>query len=187
MIAKSKKSLFIALVAVVTIVASQGLYARGGMMGGGWSSSGSTTDTSDSTADTSTTTSTDPYVSRRGGNGPLTEQVCRNCHENLELFPMLRVNNPSRHHALIGMTIEHTTSPNGTIGQPYECQSCHVFGWSAETQTYEFTAFRDCLHCHSLDTVSGKHGNRHHATATARSRQCHVCHGTGGMGGMGGM
>ena len=135
--------------------------------------------------------------------GDVREEICRNCHEDLEGLPMLKTTNPNRHHLLNGTPIPSLNqskapdAPGGTPGEPYNCLSCHSLIWRGRG---EIQPFRDCLLCHPVWRVTGPpmHGNNvHHETETFQQRRCMVCHGrpggiagdgdtTTGGGGMGG-
>ena len=128
--------------------------------------------------------------------GEPTEPQCRNCHDNVAEFPMLKHRNPDRHHLLIGSIIppiSQSKAPDAlgakNSGTPYNCFSCHYFATNPETGTHTITEpFRDCLQCHPVWRVTGSPmtgRNVHHFTQTFQQRRCHVCHGGGGMGGGG--
>ncbi len=111
----------------------------------------------------------------------VTAVKCRVCHEKLfntgvsPLSDWLEMRNPDKHHLKVGTPVEHTTGPPGaTLGDVYDCTSCHRFTWDAETTSYKFDVFRDCLYCHPASTVEGRPmSNRH----PMRGRPCNVCHG----------
>ena len=127
--------------------------------------------------------STDYDSSYGGRGGTLTEDDCRNCHENLDYFPQLVDTNPGKHHILVGLHIPSwTIAPYGNAGENYDCFSCHTVD---QTDDLEFQAsvIRDCLQCHPVRTVTGYSGNVHHETPTARARRCGVCHDWGWSGG----
>ncbi len=130
--------------------------------------------------------------------GDVREEICRNCHEDLEALPMLKARNPDRHHLLIGTPIPSLSqskapdAPGGTPGEPYNCFSCHTLTWEGKG---DIQPFRDCLICHPVWRVTGspmRGTNVHHETETFRQHDCWVCHSrTGGLagesgGGMGG-
>ncbi len=133
--------------------------------------------------------------------GDVREEICRNCHEDLEALPMLKIWNRDKHHLLIGTPIPPLSqskapdAPGGTSGEPYNCFSCHTLTWSGRG---DIQPFRDCLICHPVWRVTGapmRGANVHHETETFRQRQCWTCHSrTGGIaadggtsgGGMGG-
>ncbi len=131
----------------------------------------------------------------------ITAVKCRVCHEKLfesgvtPLADWLEMRNPDKHHLKVGTPVTRTTGPPGAVlGDVYDCTSCHRFTWDAETSSYQFDIFRDCLYCHPPSTVDGPPmSNRH----PMRGLPCNVCHGitiyddgsyeyTGGSGGMGG-
>ncbi|VAW48086.1 hypothetical protein MNBD_GAMMA04-535 [hydrothermal vent metagenome] len=107
-------------------------------------------------------------------DGPPTAPQCRNCHYDLERFPLLGLylglRNPDRHHLLIGTTIpprSRSKAPDALgandSGQPYQCLSCHklegidpITGERGETGITE--PFRDCLQCHPAWIVTGPPG-----------------------------
>ena len=126
--------------------------------------------------------------------GAPTEPQCRNCHDDLANFSMLKTNNRDRHHMIIGSiipAINRSKAPNaigaGNTGTPYTCLSCHVFALDAETGArWIIEPFRDCLQCHPVHRVTGmpmRGNNVHHETQTFQQRRCFVCHNRGGMGG----
>ncbi len=140
----------------------------------------------------------------RGGKDLFGNEVtavkCRVCHEkrfnkgDSPLVEWLGVRNPDKHHLKVGTEVKCSTAPPGvTLGDVYDCTSCHRFTWDAETVSYKFDIFRDCLYCHPANTVAGPpRSNRH----PMMGLPCNVCHGiriyndgtydyTGG-GGMGG-
>lgn len=142
-------------------------------------------------------------------DGPPTAPQCRNCHYDLERFPMLGLNlgirNPDRHHLLIGSIIppiSRSKAPDAVgakdSGALYECFSCHVMKLDLVTLENEFIEpFRDCLQCHPAWIVTGGPGGmggRGGANGTESEignvhmdqnplflqRQCRVCHTRGG-------
>lgn len=143
--------------------------------------------------------------------GDVREEICRNCHEDLEGLPMLQMRNPDRHHVLIGTPIpplaqsKAPDAPGGTPGEPYNCFSCHTFEMDSVLDSFSIAPFRDCLQCHPVWRVTGRPGmggmggmggggnNVHHETVTFQQRRCSVCHSRpgglpsdgGGGGGMG--
>jgi len=120
--------------------------------------------------------------------GDVREEICRNCHEDIEGLPMLEIRNPDKHHLLYGTPIppldqsKAPDAPGGEPGEPYGCFSCHALVW---TDSGELQPFRDCLLCHPIWRVTGSpmHGtNVHHETETFQQRKCWVCHSrTGGI------
>ncbi|MCF6281791.1 MAG: hypothetical protein L3J28_06185 [Candidatus Polarisedimenticolaceae bacterium] len=119
-------------------------------------------------------------------DGYPTEEACRNCHEDLENFPMLEMVNPDRHHTLVGTPIPYLEqskapdAPGGTPGDPYGCMACHEYVWDIMQMAYVIKPFSDCLQCHPVSVVTGSpmtRGNVHHQTETFLQRNCHVCHG----------
>ncbi len=140
--------------------------------------------------------------------GDVREEICRNCHEDLEALPMLKIRNPDKHHLLIKTPIPSLSqskapdAPGATnTGEPYNCLSCHTLIWEGKG---DIQPFRDCLICHPVWRVTGppmRGNNVHHETETFRQRKCWTCHsrtgglaaegdtttGGGGMGGGGGM
>ena len=133
----------------------------------------------------------------------VTAVKCRVCHEkrfnkgDSPLAEWLGMRNPDKHHLKVGTEVKCTTGPPGaTLGDVYDCTSCHRFVWDAESVSYKFDVFRDCLYCHPESTVTGPPmSNRH----PMMGRPCNVCHGItiyddgtydytggGGMGGRGG-
>ena len=134
-------------------------------------------------------------------DGPPTEAQCRNCHEDLERFPMLFTSNPNRHHLLIGTTIpplSKSKAPDAVgaqnTGEAYNCFSCHLILPSAGSELSEEFAivqsFRNCLQCHPAWRVTGppRRGNNVHMETNQLflDRKCFVCHDRGGRGGRGG-
>lgn len=118
-----------------------------------------------------------------GWGGSLTEDDCRNCHEDLKRFPQLEDTNPDKHHILVGLNIPWwTVAPYGNSGEDYDCFSCHSVD-QIDDSVFEIPVIRDCLECHPSRTVTGYSGNVHHQTPTARARQCGACHGWGSYGG----
>lgn len=119
--------------------------------------------------------------------GDVREEICRNCHEDLEALPMLEVRNVDKHHLLYGTPIpplNQSKAPDApgaaASGEPYGCFSCHNLVWSDRG---ELQPFRDCLLCHPAWRVTGHpmHGNNvHHETETFRQRECWACHGRPG-------
>ncbi len=146
-------------------------------------------------------------------DGEPTAPQCRNCHYDLERFPMLGLNkgikNPDRHHLLIGTAIpprSRSKAPDaiGAIneGAPYTCFSCHLMILDTKTQEHTIVEpFRDCLQCHPAWIVTGPPGGmgmrgRRNGNGSEISnvhmdrnplflqRQCRACHNRG-MGGEG--
>lgn len=105
-----------------------------------------------------------------------TEADCRGCHDDLIKFPFLEVTNINKHHMLAGTWIILPTAPPGAEpGETYECLFCHPANWDPEISCI-IPLFRDCLVCHSVETVSGsprmQGDNRHHELGY----RCSVCH-----------
>lgn len=118
--------------------------------------------------------------------GPPTEEACRNCHEDLENFPMLERRNPDKHHLLVTTPIppleesKAPDAPGGIPGENYECMACHEVDRDVESQAYILVPFRDCLLCHPESVVTGSPmmgTNVHHKTETFLQGDCQVCHG----------
>ena len=150
-----------------------------------------------------------PAHARMGMNlfgNEVTEAKCRVCHEkrfnkgDSPLTEWLGMRNADKHHLKVGTEVKCTTGPPGAkLGDVYDCTSCHRFTWDAESVSYKFDTFRDCLYCHPASTVTGPPmSNRH----PMRGLPCNVCHGItiyddgsydysgsgrGGMGSRGGM
>jgi hypothetical protein len=113
-----------------------------------------------------------------GWGGSLTEDDCRNCHEDLDRFPQLVDTNPDKHHILVGLQIPSwSIAPYGIPGENYECLSCHSVE-QTEDMLFEISVIRDCLQCHPIQTVTGspRSENVHHMTETYRQRRCNDCH-----------
>lgn len=151
---------------------------------GAWGSSGSYSndgDTWDSSGSSHTGHSSGSNWnddSHGGWGGSLTEEDCRICHENLDLFPQLQDINPDKHHLLVGLEIPSSTiSPYGTPGDYYECLSCHAVE-QVDDFNFQITVERDCLLCHPIQTVTGspRSENVHHMTETYRQGRCDDCH-----------
>ncbi len=135
--------------------------------------------------------------------GDVREEICRNCHEDLEALPMLETRNTDKHHLLYGTPVpplnqsKAPDAPGSTPGEPYGCFSCHTLVWSDRG---ELQPFRDCLLCHPIWRVTGapmRGNNVHHETESFQQRKCWTCHsrrgglaadegGTTDGGGMGG-
>jgi hypothetical protein len=164
---KSRKKLWFVLsmsiVSVALLLPAAEVFAWG-------SSSYSSRSYSDYGGDGSSDSSYDSY------GGSLTEDDCRNCHEDLNRFPQLEDTNPDKHHILVGLLIPSwTKAPYGNPGEIYECLSCHAVN-QTDNSVFEITVTRDCLECHPSRTVTGYRDNVHHDTPTAR-RDCGACHG----------
>lgn len=114
-----------------------------------------------------------------GGWGrSLTEDDCRNCHEDLDRFPQLVDTNPDKHHILVGLQIPSwSIAPYGIPGENYACLSCHSVE-QTEEMLFEISVIKDCLQCHPIQTVTGspRSENVHHMTETYRQRRCNDCH-----------
>lgn len=106
-------------------------------------------------------------------DGPPTAPQCRNCHYDLERFPMLGlylgVKNPDRHHLLIGTVIppqNRSKAPDAigatNEGELYNCLSCHLIlpesGTPAQEEFEIVEPFRNCLLCHPAWIVTGGMG-----------------------------
>ncbi len=125
-----------------------------------------------------------PSHAMRGMNlfgSEVTEVKCRVCHEtrfNLGDSPIaewLGTRNPDKHHLKVGTEVKCTTGPPGaTLGDVYDCTSCHRFTWDEESVSYKFDVFRDCLYCHPASTVTGPPMRNRHPM---RGRPCNACHG----------
>ncbi len=143
-------------------------------------------------------------------DGEPTAPQCRNCHYDLERFPLLGLHlglrNPDRHHLLIGTTIpprSRSKAPDAigatNEGALYNCFSCHLIALDTETLEYTIVEpFRDCLQCHPAWIVTGPPGGRGgrrggnegeisnvHMTSEStlfNQRQCRACHNRGGGG-----
>lgn len=153
----------LALITTLSLTLSQVAFGWGGSSGDSWSSSDSTSGWSsgDSTSGWSSGDST----------GGWTAEDCRSCHDDWQNLP-LQFSNVDNHHKLIGTPVNHPTAPNAELSDHYVCTSCHVVPLDGN-----FSAERDCLQCHDVNTVANRYrGNRHHDTDTARSRRCSTCH-----------
>jgi len=125
-----------------------------------------------------------PAHAMRGMNlfgNDVTEVKCRVCHEkrfnkgDSPLAEWLEMRNPDKHHLKVGTEVKCTTGPPGaTLGDVYDCTSCHRFVWDAESVSYRFDVFRDCLYCHPENTVTGPPMRNRHPMM---GRPCRVCHG----------
>ncbi len=106
-------------------------------------------------------------------DGPPTAPQCRNCHYDLERFPLLGLylglRNPDRHHLLIGTTIpprSRSKAPDAigatNEGGRYNCFSCHLMMPEKAAPLEEnfniVEPFRDCLQCHPAWIVTGPPG-----------------------------
>lgn len=136
------------------------------------SPSGSSWGSSGTSSDGSTSWSSWSY----SDNGSSTsETFCRKCHGDLKRFPILKHENPDKHHLLINKIIPSSSiAPNDTPGNLYECLTCH----SVETGSNGFvmSVTRDCLKCHPINTVTGpprRSNNVHHSTRTSNCNTCH--------------
>jgi len=121
-------------------------------------------------------------------DGDPSADQCRNCHDNLTEFPMLKYRNPDRHHLLIGTIIppaSKSKAPDapGAInsGAAYNCFSCHKLNViNIETGEYGITEpFRNCVQCHPAWRVTGSPATRknvHKETESARQQKCYICH-----------
>ena len=107
-----------------------------------------------------------------------TIKVCRACHDNHQMFPLLINSNPTTHHLLHNTTIQSQIAPNSQTDKDglYDCMTCH----SAVMTEYgpDITAERDCLQCHDSTAIWPK---RHHAlldsiTAPPDTPKCLLCH-----------
>ncbi len=119
--------------------------------------------------------------------GAPSEMQCRLCHggEQITPHPTLGVANQNRHHARIGTPIvglaygtHDTVAPGDVSTGEYQCMSCHS-KYNEETQEYNTLFTRDCLDCHSANSVTGRPGrgsNVHHYTQTFSNRDCSSCH-----------
>lgn len=106
-----------------------------------------------------------------------TESDCRLCHEDLERFPFLVESNVDKHHLLVNQPVILPTAPPDVILEDlYNCLLCHSLVWNPEISSYTISHYRDCLICHSVETVSGSPGrlgtNRHHELGY----RCNICH-----------
>ncbi len=150
----------------------------------------------------------------RGGmkifDGSPTAPQCRNCHYNLKRFPTLGLNlgveNPDRHHLLIGTVIpplNRSKAPDAIgaqdVGQTYNCFSCHSMlpesGIPLQEEFEIVEPFRNCLLCHPAWIVTGgmgmmggrrgggngsEIGNVHmDRNPLFLQRNCRACHGAG--------
>jgi len=124
--------------------------------------------------------------------GP-TENQCRACHEDLRTFPQLEFTNLDRHHQRVGQPIiglgdgtHPTRAPGDTSTGLYNCLTCHQFGGNGRNDNFKFKAFRDCLGCHPVSSVTGSPGSKfddirvvsnvHKYTQTYREHPCKECH-----------
>lgn len=108
-----------------------------------------------------------------------TEQKCRNCHDNPELFPMTNISNPDRHHLLVGKRIPYSSvAPNDSAQGVYECLTCHTLTTDL-SNNFVLKPFRDCFKCHPVVTVTDSPGsqNVHHLTDLFDvHNSCKFCH-----------
>ena len=108
-----------------------------------------------------------------------TEQKCRNCHDNPELFPMTNISNPDRHHLLVGKRIAYpSVAPNDSAQGVYECLTCHTLS-TDPSNNFVIEPFRDCFKCHPVKTVTESPGsqNVHHLTDFIDTHNsCKFCH-----------
>jgi hypothetical protein len=93
-----------------------------------------------------------------------TEEDCRQCHCAQPAESSLYV--PNRHHRKVGQEI-----PGSTVGQTYDCYSCHALAWNPAISAYEFVPFRDCIACHTASPVPG-----HHPKVENACTDCDACH-----------
>lgn len=121
-------------------------------------------------------------------DGEPTAVQCRNCHDNLAEFPMLKYRNPDKHHLLVGSiipSISESKAPDAigatNTGASYNCFSCHQLAVvNPDTGERNITEpFRNCLECHPIWRVTGSPATRknvHKETETTRQQKCYVCH-----------
>lgn len=148
------------------------------------SSSYSSSYSSSSSSYDSSRSSTSSSYSSWGSGSSLTEDDCRECHENLDRFTLLKYENPDKHHLLVKETIPYNTiAPDGSPGEEYECFSCHSIEEDIEGN-FKINVERDCLQCHPLNSVTGapRSSNVHHMSETYRRFSCNICHSIIGWG-----